>query len=66
MEDERDWYGERRKPIAKGAIHKGRKQNDPGKNDHSGVKGKHICCSQLPASRHLAHCTKAEIRVPAS
>src|SRR6266550_939767 len=37
IKNERERHGERRKPIAKGTIYKGRKQSDSGKNDRSGV-----------------------------
>jgi len=42
IKNERERHGERRKPIANGTIYKGRKQSDPGKNDQSGVKGRHL------------------------
>ena len=42
IKKERERHGERRKPIANGAIYKGRKQGDPGKNDRSGIKGRHF------------------------
>jgi len=54
IKNERDWHGELRKPIAKGTIYKGRKQSDPGKNDHGGVKRRHLLLLQLPASQRVA------------
>ena len=42
VENERDRHGERGKSVTKGAIYKGRKQSDRGKNDHSGVQRKHL------------------------
>ena len=48
IKHECNWHGERRKPVAEGAIHKGRKQSDPGKHDHGGVKRRHLQLLQLP------------------
>ena len=42
IKNQRERHRERRKPIADRAIYKGRKQGDPGKNDDSGVNGKHL------------------------
>jgi hypothetical protein len=43
-------FSANRRRLANGAIHKGRKQRDPRKNDLIGVEPGHLWFSQLPAS----------------
>jgi hypothetical protein len=42
VKEERNRYGERRKPVAECAIDKGGKENDPGEHEHSAIEGGHL------------------------
>src|SRR5262249_29942961 len=58
IKNEGDRHSEGRKSVPNGPIHKRRKESNSDKDDHTGVKGRHLLssqireCTQFCRSRH--------------